>query len=791
MDSKLSKGTPLAVVLDATSAQAALDATNIQTDSACRYCGGAVQLGHVYCCHACEVLAQFKSENRTPGEAQESVKKTSLKFSYMDRNDFLDLFRYQNKEYHFLLRMEGLHCSTCVTLLEKLPLYVPAVVNARVNYGMSTLAIQTEPGFRASLLMECLEDMGYKGSFISPTLDHSTEVISDNRAALKRIAIAGFSAGNIMLFVIPVYAGLAGDLAKIFNWIGFALYLPILFYSAVPFYQGAWNALKYRTINVDLPITIAMLTSIAFSFFNLLRGDMNIYFDSTASFMFFILMARYLLQRTQQRYLINSDLQSFFHAEHYRRILPTGNWEVTIPSQLRISDEVIVEEGQTIPSDGRLESQVTTIDSSLFDGESIPRVYQKGMELLAGTKNLGAPIVLKVTQEIKHSRLGKLLQTLQTESIQDSPYISFTDRLAQYLLMTVFTIALVFFLIYAQFNLAEAFNRSLALLVLACPCALAFGTPLTLGMAVRKAHKARILLKSASILEKMLTIKNIFFDKTGTLTQGKLELLHTEPLLISSETQRIILSLERQSQHPIAFALRKAWFPLVGDLEVTNYKEVLGQGVSGRMNDDSYELKTLPETIHSNELGIELLRNAKSICRLYFADQEQASAKPLVRQLRASGYEIYLVSGDKDYRTIPFGKALGIPEKNIFPSCYPEDKLQILRSHQQTLMMGDGANDALALKAADVGIATSGSVDLSLQSAQVYMCEASLEKLPILIDLAKQTRRTLNRNLALSFSYNALGGLAALLGFISPMWAALLMPLSSALIILSTVWGMK
>lgn len=761
-------------------------ATLVLEQHDCLYCG-TLTYEPQFCCNACEKLHSLTGPN---AQQIPEVEVSKNPYGYLDTPEFLTLYAHPHADYDYLFYAEGLHCSSCVHLLEKMPQFYDGLSAARVQYAHSTVAVNLRPGAKLGQVAFMISELGYKPSILSAQDSFTEKYKIENRQFLKRIAVAGFCAGNTMLFVIPVYAGLVGSLEKIFSWLSFLLFLPILLYSAIPFYQGALNSLKYKVINVDLPIVIAMVSGFILSTFNLIRGNGAIYYDSTASFIFFILSARYLMKRVQQNYLSPSLAKSYFKNQKYIRL--ENDLEDQVPFNLVQPENVLkVLQGQTLPSDCELISQEALLDMSLFNGESLPKNFTKGLTLFGGTKVLNPFILVRVQSTYENSKMGQLIHKLENGNLKAHHFVALTDQLAQKLIITVFAIAVLFFAAYAAVDFNEAFNRSLALIVLACPCALAFGTPLTFGLALKKAQEQGLLIRDASVFEKILKVKNIFFDKTGTLTEGQLSLEYSEPSFISVEMQRVILSLEQHSYHPVAFALRRAWSPARELLPVQKAKETLGQGVSGVINNKAYELRSLSESIHENESGVELLENGVSVCRLYFMDALREESVETVDQLHQQGFKTFLLSGDKKSRVQEIGSLCHIEKENLYSELFPEDKKQILEKHRDTCMIGDGANDSLALQTADIGIAVKGSVDLSLQSADVYFSRGGLSPLFTLLKLSRTTQNVLVRNLTLSLIYNVLGGTLALLGFINPMMAAILMPISSCLIILSTVWGLR
>lgn len=744
----------------------------------CLHCG-APSHGERFCCIACRELFEF-----APKDLQ-----TDETFSYLDQENFRQQYFQATQEYQYRLYVEGLRCSSCVHLLEKLPLYDASILEARVHFGQSQLLLKTSPSFSLARLMTLLKDWGYEGQFLRANQHSESLQKLENRKALREIGVAGAVAGNIMLFSVSVYAGLSGPWALAFHWISFILFLPLLLFSARSFYQGAWNSLRFRVINVDLSITVALWLGFGLSTFNLVRGNETVYYDSIASFLFLILSARYLLKRIQQVSFGKRDLGELIEQDRYIKI-EGGHEAATSVYDLHPGDLIRVEAGQLIPVDGILQSSHAVIDLSLLTGESLPRHYNKSLHIYAGGKNLRSSLLLITTTDYHHSRLAKIVQDVDEGALRKIPLIQLTDRLAQYLIVVVFALALFYFLSHVQENPQDALNRALALIVIACPCALAFSAPLTFGLAVKKAFSKGIAIKNSSIFERIHKAKNIFFDKTGTLTHGHFEMTYSEPEILPLETKQILLSLEQQSYHPLAFSLRGLWDNVAID-RIENLTEIIGVGVTGDYRERHYELQALDQTTHSSSLGLALKEDGKTIARLYFDDPLRAEALHCVNELKKQNLECYLISGDRTDRAAAVANSCGLPPSHVFAELFPEEKAAVVEKYQQTCMIGDGANDALAIRVANIGIAMKGSVPTSVEASDIFFLRGGLQPLLDLRKLSAQCRRILIRNLSISLAYNVSGATLALMGFVNPLLAAILMPISSALIILSSFWGMK
>lgn len=755
----------------------------------CQYCGTPTYRGP-YCCEACErldkgfnQLSSFKNE-------------VDPEFKYLDQETNLNLYKNDLEKNRFKFYVQGVQCSSCVHLLEKIPEYYDGCTYSRLNMGTSELFVELAPEGRLSVVASLIKSLGYEASPIKSEEDTYNRLEAEQRADLKRIAITGACAGNIMLFSFSIYAGVQGDVLVLFRWLNLILFLPVFFYSAVPFYRGAWNALKLKTIHIDLPITVALVTSTLFSTYNLIRGSEDYYFDSTASFLFLIMVARFFVKKTQQKFLSPQNIKTLIRSETYA----LTDSRILLSENIQKGDVVIVSQDQVLPIDGFLVSDSALIDTSLMSGESAPASFTRGMRLFAGYKVLSSSVQVECEKEMHKSRVSELIGESYQNVMAKSEYLSIADRLAQKLLFVVFTVGILFFFAYGYFfNFKDAFDRTLALIVVACPCALAFGSPLTLAMAFKKAQLKGISIRNPSVFEKLPLIQNIFFDKTGTLTDGRLHISHTWPEVLPQHLKSLLVHLEKISYHPVAFAIRQEWmsdalerapgFPP----QIDKHEEVFGVGVRGCIGSDFYELKALPTNLHEDntDMAIALYKNKEVQCRVYFKDHLRAESPAVVQSLLAEQKKVHLITGDKKRKALHVGEACGISTGDIYFELFPEDKKEIIARSSHALMIGDGLNDSLALSEADVGVAIKGSAELTLGTSDIIFLRGGLTPLAELFQISVSIQKTLQRNLTLSLIYNLIAGVLALLGFIDPLWAAVLMPASTFAVVLSTLWGFK
>lgn len=755
----------------------------VRTKNPCKYCG-TLSLS-MYCCHACEMLDGGFSELVSKASRSES------QYTYLDLPENQKLYQLKDNHRRFKFFVHGIQCSSCVHLLEQIAELNSHCKESRLNISNSELFIELDAEGKLSDIASLIKAMGYDFSVIKASENSDEKLHLETRQELKRIALAGALAGNIMLFSIAIYTGATGTLLTIFKWLNLILFLPILFYVAIPFYRGAWGSLKMQKVHIDLPIVIALITSSSLSIYSLMTGGDQFYFDSTASFIFLILVARFFVKKAQHRFLSPQNIHSQIRTETYAL---ADNSSTVITENIKPGQIFNVSQDQAIPVDGILLSDMALVDTSFMSGENIPYTFTKGMRLFAGYKVLSASISMVCEKPVNQTRIADLLSKSQENLLSKNSYLTLADRLSEKLILYVFILAaFVFVGAGLMINFTESFHRALALIVVACPCALAFGSPLTMAMAFRKSQKKGISVRNANVFEKMSEIQNIFFDKTGTLTYGQLQVCETWPENLNAETIDLLVSLEKISYHPVAFALRAHFKNWKNEIHFTEHSEIFGSGVRGYFNNDLYELKTLASNLYdeSIDIAVALYKNKEVICRIYLQDQIREEASEIIAQLQAEGKNCYLISGDKKRKALSIGEKCGLKRDRIYSELYPEDKKEIITKYPHSLMIGDGVNDTLAMSSSQISIAIKGSAEIALASSDIFFLRSGLKPLVHLFQVNQRIHQTLKRNLTLSLAYNAIAGTLAVFGFINPLWAAVLMPVSSLIILFSTLWGFR
>jgi len=416
-----------------------------------------------------------------------------------------------------------------------------------------------------------------------------------------------------------------------------------------------------------------------------------------------------------------------------------------------------------------------------------------GTTVFNGTVNLGNPVEVRVSHIAKESRLGQILERIQMDRSEKSPLLSTVDKLAHNFIIAIFIIsAIVLGVNWYLIDGATAITRTLSLVIVTCPCALALATPLALSRSLNLAAKSGIIIKTFDVLERVARSKSILFDKTGTITYGTLSIDGWKNLTESEESNRdIIFSLEKFSNHPVGKSLTQQ----LGDegaieLPVSDFVEQAGVGVSGVINSIPYQIKKLEGKTGSyptNTIGLYSAEKLLTIVSL--KDTPRHNAKTFIDKLKDQGKAAFILSGDSKQNVARIGRAVGIENEKQFFEFTPEEKHELISSMPDVMMVGDGANDAMALQKANVGVAVSGSVEVSLRAADVYLTTPGLEPLTDLVELSTETLRLIKRNLLISVTYNILGASLAAIGYITPLTAAILMPISSFTVLFTTLYG--
>jgi Cu2+-exporting ATPase/Cu+-exporting ATPase len=688
--------------------------------------------------------------------------------------------------------VDGISCSRCVQKLESLPQAKSQIRSVQVQLGSKIAQVEIDPSSSFEAAAQLIRDLGFQLTPLRARSKSDELEKTSTRNELIRLAVAAFCAGNIMTFAFGVYFGLEGDLKQVFDWLSFLLYLPVVTYVAWPFYRGAFQSLKQRQLSIDLPMVVASFSGFLFSTVNLVRGEGSLYFDSIAGFLFLILAARFL-QKSIQKKAFSDSFRHWLPLQE--KVMKLGESKGWVPVEsLKVGDRISLQTSEICPGDARLESESCDFDLSFLTGESIPRSYSRGMSVPSGARVLSSEAVLSIERLGEDTTFGRILSEVRSGFLKQSHFMGLADRASHILILSVFSLAAVFVFLYGFIDLPQALERGLALIVLACPCAMAFGTPLALTMGLRSATTKGLIAKNADVFEKMDKVRTIFLDKTGTLTKSKLEISGTRPEALDPKVRAYVLALESISTHPIAFALRnylsstepKSETGSLQKMHIADHHEVPGVGVFGRIDGVSYSVR---RGLESFSRSVALYREDSCVCHFLISEDLEDNSFEVLQKWKEMGLEVYVLSGDQQKIVDRVAARLGLDKSKAFGNLSPEQKAAKVAETPFSMMVGDGINDVLAFQKAFVSVAVSGSVRTAMQSASVYCLTGSLSQVDLLFQISRTSLKNVKRNLWISVVYNSLGAVAALLGFVNPFVAAVLMPISSLVILGSTLWG--
>ena len=753
-----------------------------------------------FCCAGCRSVFQILTTSGLSdyykyqdSRVKQKAIETTDSYQYLDDSEFWQKYvSHIDGQYKFTFFIEGVHCSACLWLLEKLPNFIPELNNARLNMSDSILEIIFTNQCRLSDIAKKIVEFGYKPHPI--TEDTQAKELSDKeeKKNLVRIGIAFACMGNIMLYSLSNYAGADGSYKELFNLYIFLCFLPVILYCATPFYRSSISALRQRKVSIDVPISVALVMGTVMGVYSLFSKSDSLYFDTLSTLVFLLLLVRYFLRKVQTKSMGFHDFKSSMVGRKAFKQLSDGTFKEVLSSFLKLGDTVKVLAHEIIPIDGKLKNGQASINNSLLTGEIKPQKVAMEDQIYCGAKNLDQELLMEVTSTLDQSRLGKILDNIQLGHSHQTKISQLSETLAQRFVLVISSLSIFCFLYF--FNLGGvdlAFSRTITLLIITCPCALALTTPLALLTGMSLLAKRGVFIKDETVLENLAQAKKIFLDKTGTLTKGDFKVVDINRIVKEDLYIKILYNLEKKSQHPLAKSivqyLELNFIDL--DAELDWVEEVPGVGVKGRFNATNYQVKSSGSSYDDEEYFsyVTLYKGEDKVIDIKLADELREGVKPALDQLRHLQIDPYIVSGDKEKIVNNIAAKLGIPIQNVYSQQSPESKLQLIESHPRTIMVGDGINDALALQKAWVGIAVGGSADVSLKAAAVHMNNRGVEYIYKVICAAKSVVNNIYFNLAISLFYNIIGVYLTFSGQISPVVAAILMPISSVSVLISTL----
>ena len=786
-----------------------------QTD--CYHCGdpcgnSGIWVGEkCFCCNGCKLVYELLEENdlcqyydlqETPGVSPKEAG-TTAKFKYLEdesvRSKLINFTDGNRSTVTF--NIPSMHCVSCVWLLESLYKLNPLILQSKVDFLKKELSVTYEETANSlRQIVELLSSIGYEPEINLDSLHKKVKKDKDRQIYIK-IGVAGFAFANIMMFSFPEYLSQQDQVEKIlrnfFGSLSFLLALPVLFYSASDYFKSAWNGWKQRAVNMDVPISIGIITLFMRSSYEIFSGSGTGYMDSFTGLVFLLLIGKVFEKKTYDTLSFERDYKSYFPVAVTRK---SSKDEMSIPlEKLKVGDRIVIRNQELVPADSVLIRGQAYIDYSFVTGESLPVEKLSGDMIYAGGRQIGGTIELDVIKDVNQSYLTELWNDESFTKDRKSRVTTLANKISKYFTMVVLSIAVLSASFWLTTDIVLALNAFTAVLIVACPCALALSTPFTLGNTLRIFGWNKFYLKNTSVIESLAKITTIVFDKTGTITQSaqsKVEFVTTRDDMnsIGNSEQKIVRSLAYQSIHPVSRQIA-ASFQEQSLLPVDNFKEIPGMGIEGtvegkRIKLGSYLFVTGQEEGRklSGATFAHLSVNGKYYGYFRLANVYRTGLKKTLDKLKKR-YRISLLSGDNASEKENL-KHFFDEEVQLLFNQSPHQKLAFIKDLQKkgerVLMIGDGLNDAGALQQSDVGISVSEDVNTFSPASDAIIDASSMDRLDDFLHFSGKSVRIILVSFIISFVYNLVGLGFAVQGTLSPLIAAILMPISSISVILFT-----
>lgn len=772
------------------------------------------------CCMGCKAVAEaiaaeglddyYRQRSHKPATADDVVPEILRESRVYDHEDAQRSFvrRLGGDEREASLVLQGIECAACAWLNERHLQQLPGVVDAQVNFSTHRARVRWNPDVtRLSDILASVKRIGYTAHPYDPSRQEAL-LDSERRLQLRRLGVAGAFGMQVMMIAIALYAGdwygIEEKFRRMFLWLSLVLTLPVLLYSARPFFKGAWRDLRNRRLGMDVPVSLGIGIAFAGSVHATVTGVGAVYYDSVVMFVFFLLLARYfdLMARKRSAQLSEALVQPT--PAMATRIEASGAHSVVPVAELAPGDRVLVRAGAQIPADGRILEGRASVDESLLSGESRPIVKEVDDPVIGGSINLDSPLQVLVERTGEETILSRILDLVDRARNERPALSRLADRVAGYFVAAVLVLACAAGIYWWQAAPERWLPITVAMLVVTCPCALSLATPTAIAAATGALTRRALIITGNNALETLARATRFVFDKTGTLTAGRPRLVASETLsdVPESECARIAAALEKSSEHAIAKALTAGGCAYCTADDVVNTP---GAGLQGKLAGTLYTIGTpafvesrtghrldrerLEGNTHEN-CSLVLLADAASLrCAFYLSDEIRPDAHGLVDSLHHQGIAVSLYSGDRRDVTAHIAGEIGIDD--AAGNLSPEDKLARVRGLQGggdvVAMVGDGVNDTPVLSGADVSIAMGDGAQAARASADMILLGNDLSNLAGGVQIARKTLAVIRQNLLWAVAYNLLAIPAAAAGFVAPWMAALGMSASSLLVVANSL----
>lgn len=805
-------------------------------DNPCFHCGQSIvdkelvllaikNTEQKFCCHGCAGVCEVIYESGMQsfykriidGERIYPPPPPNTNINFLDYDEVQSQFVSELSEVREITLMsEAIHCAACIWLIEYTLAKNPNIQLAKVNFTNKQIKIRWDnEKVKLSEIVISLNKIGYDATPYDATVSERA-FRKANRDLLFRFAYAGFAMMNVMWISIALYAGAAEDemFRQYFHWVAFFLATTVLVYSAKPFFKGSYKSLKAKTVGMDVSISLGILTTYFYSVWVTVYPDHagEVYFDTMIDFVFLLLIGRYLEAIYTNKAVDSTKRLMQLQVRVARQKTATG--EKIVPVRKLVSgDLIIIKPGDKIPVDGEVIEGRGNVNESMMSGESLEVIKNPGSKILAGTHNIDGVLTVEVSAILQNTSLGKIVRMVENAQMSKTKIQCTTEKIMPWFMSVVLVLAALSFAYWVlAADLETAMIAATSVLIITCPCALGLATPMAVAVASGVSAANGILIKNGVVLETLDKVEHFVFDKTGTLTKGQMVLISYKIIDESKKqaTLNAVHAIESNSEHSLAKALCEDLQPHADHKiksQVNYFKNLPGKGVEAVLFDQQYQIGTalwlttlgviIPK--HLEELANKNAKLAQTavwvaidnivVAVFFLEDELREDAIELVTRLQQRGKKITILSGDKKLVAQAVAKQLlaNGGDIEVIAEVLPQDKYDIIKKLQSTgnyiAMIGDGINDAPALAQADISFALGSGTEVSMDTADIVILSNKLMSVDTAIDLSARTLRTIKQNMVSSLIYNITFVPLAMAAMMTPLIAAITMPISSLIVI--------
>ena len=753
-----------------------------------------------FCCFGCKTVYEILSENEmtcyydfenNPGAIPSEIKG---KYDYLSNESIVSkLVEFEDDSFQIVtLYIPHIHCSSCIWVLENLQRLNKDVISSQVNFPKKTIRLHYNSKLTSlKEIVILLSSIGYEPYISLEDTQGAKKTI--NRSIYYKLGIAGFAFGNIMFLSFPEYFEVSEFWLEkykyVFRWLMLFFSLPVVFYAANDYFISAYKGLRSKMLNIDVPIALGISVLFIRSCIEVILDTGTGFFDSLAGLVFFLLLGKFFQQKTYNFLSFERDYKSYFPIAVTR--IKNGNEENIEIYDVEKGDRLLIRNQELIPVDGILISQKTQIDYSFVTGESKPVEKKSGDKVFAGGKQLSGAIEMEVLNSVSQSYLTQLWTNDVFNKERNSSFQSLTDQVSKYFTTIIISIAILATGFWLYYDASKALSVFTAVLIIACPCAIALAAPFTLGNMLRIFGKHKLYLKNAQVLERISKISKAVFDKTGTITSNHQSEIIYEGEQLTKKQEAALKSLLRNSNHPLS---RRIYDEIQGKETISyeNFQEYTGKGIQAVVDGNLMKVGSASfvdseQNLQNFDTSVHISFNDEYTGKYTFKSSYRKGVEQVFNSL-SSEYELAILSGDNEGER-KYLQSILPQNTGFYFNQKPEDKLEFVKNHQkehQVMMVGDGLNDSGALAQSDVGMVISEDINVFSPACDGILAAEQFNKIPVFMELAKKSIKVIRAAFLLSLVYNIIGLYFAVTGQLSPVIAAILMPVSSISIVVFT-----